>query len=627
MSLKKKLSIIFSLVVTAILLLNNTLYYYSTRDLLREDQEKQMTTLAKQLSIAIEHAQYSSLFVEDLIGEKLRVAAIAAQFSLDPNIEKVTNEQLVELSEKIGISYITLLKQEKDDIKGVRSSDPKERDLSTKEWGYWYTAFQQLFELKNVTIQEGQKLPNYWSGPIDVSTSDPNHLDKWGYYFDGTTDYIINPYVRDKQMVDFIRNIGPDSIVDKALQNSKVLLEITGFNPQTFGYPAIYTEQNGQKFIEVGNKEIQFGTYSYNEKRDIQSVRESVTTGQIVSYHATINGKEVYKSFIPEITNRPYVIGVVTDYSIIQEALNKQVLLHIMISIGVLMLVYCSGYILASYIVKPINRILKKVNEIADGNFGAQLSLNRKDELGVLSERVNTMSTNLENYKRAEEMMIKSEKLAIAGQLAVGVAHEIRNPLTSLKGFVHLMKNGESGNIKYLDVMTSELNRIELIVSEMLVLAKPQAISFKMKDLNDIMQDVIALIEPQANMNNIEIDLKNDLQNVLVECDENQLKQVFINTLKNALEAMPNGGKINVWIKQMEDRILVRIVDYGCGIPKERMSKLGEPFYTTKEKGTGLGLMISHKIIENHQGCMNIDSEVDKGTVVDIMLPIYHTSM
>ncbi|MEX2104253.1 MAG: histidine kinase dimerization/phospho-acceptor domain-containing protein, partial [Bacilli bacterium] len=500
MSLKKKLSIIFSLVVTAILLLNNTLYYYSTRDLLREDQEKQTTTLAKQLSIAIEHAQYSSLFVEDLIGEKLRVAAIAAQFFLDPDIEKVTNEQLVELSEKIGISYITLLKQEKDDIKGVKSSDPKERDLSTKEWGYWYTAFQQLFEHKNVTIPEGQKLPYYWSGPIDVSSSDPNHIDKWGYYYDGTTNYIINPYVRDKQIMDLERKIGPESIVDKAMFNSNVYIEITGFNPRTFGYPPVYTEQNEQKFVEIGNKAIQFGDYSFKDERDIQSVRESVKIGKTVSYHATTNGKEVYKSFIPVTTNNPYVIGIVTDYNIIQETLNKQCILHIEISIFVLIVVYCSGYVLASYIVNPINRILKKVNEIADGNFGDRVSLNRKDELGILSERVNTMSLNLENYKKAEEMMVKSEKLAIAGQLAAGVAHEIRNPLTSLKGFVHLMKNGDGSNHKYLDVMTSELNRIEMIVSEMLVLAKPQAISFKMKELKEIMQDVITLIETQANL-------------------------------------------------------------------------------------------------------------------------------
>lgn len=136
---------------------------------------------------------------------------------------------MIKISDKIGVSYITLLKKVADDIKGVKSSDPKERDMSTKDWGYWFLAFNQLFDDKNVTIPEGQKLNNYWAGPLNTSYTDPNHVDKWGYYYDGTTNYIINPYVRDNQIMNFKQKVGLETIVSK-----------------TFGKPPIYTETNGQ---------------------------------------------------------------------------------------------------------------------------------------------------------------------------------------------------------------------------------------------------------------------------------------------------------------------------------------------------------------------------------------------
>jgi len=409
MSLKKKLAIIFSFIVSIVLLVNNTLFYFYTRDLLQKDQIKQMESLAKQISIAIDHTQFGAEYVEDLIGEKLRVAALAAQFALDPNIENVTNEELTALSKKLGVSYITLMVKEEGDIRGVKSSDPKERDLSTKEWGYWYDAFQQLFAEKQVTIPEGQKLENYWAGPMNVSASDPNHVDKWGYYFDGSTNYIISPYMRDNQIMDFKAQIGPDSIVKKTLLEKHSLLDITGFNPRTFGYPPVYTEQNGQKFIELSNQAIQFGEYRYQDEEDVTAVRSATETGQVVSLVSYSGEYKILKSFIPVPAEDPYVIRIVSDYKVIDEVLNEQLLNNILISFIVLVFVFFISYFLAAYVVRPIHRISQKVNEIADGNIGAQVLVKRKDELGMLSQGVNTMSTNLLKY--TNELKDKNEEI------------------------------------------------------------------------------------------------------------------------------------------------------------------------------------------------------------------------
>ncbi|MFC4769428.1 PAS domain S-box protein [Effusibacillus consociatus] len=227
--------------------------------------------------------------------------------------------------------------------------------------------------------------------------------------------------------------------------------------------------------------------------------------------------------------------------------------------------------------------------------------------------------------KKAEELLQKSDKLSLVGQMAAGVAHEIRNPLTALRGFVQLLQSQTqtADHQQYFQVMLTELDRINFIVNEFLYLAKPQAVNFQRKDLNMMLLDVISLLDGQAILNNVQIktDFSSDIP--YITCEENQLKQVFVNILKNAIEAMPTGGNIEIQVKlQDRNQVSIRFIDQGMGIPPERIPKLGEPFYTTKEKGTGLGLMVSYKIIQEHRGNITIDSEVDKGTVVEITLPV-----
>ncbi|WP_018130663.1 ATP-binding protein [Effusibacillus pohliae] len=231
---------------------------------------------------------------------------------------------------------------------------------------------------------------------------------------------------------------------------------------------------------------------------------------------------------------------------------------------------------------------------------------------------------DITELKKAEELLRKSDKLAVAGQLAAGIAHEIRNPLTSLRGFVQLLQKGVNKEA-YTDVMLSEIDRMDSIIREFLILAKPHATSFKLTNMTALLEQTVTLFNSQAIMKNVQIRSLLEPDIPLVMCDANQLKQVFINILQNAIDSMPNGGVIQIVAKaEPPDQILIRFVDSGIGIPQERLEKLGEPFYSTKEKGTGLGLMISYKIIEEHNGKIKIESEVCKGTVVEIVIPIGH---
>ncbi|OIK15411.1 hypothetical protein BIV60_09675 [Bacillus sp. MUM 116] len=234
-----------------------------------------------------------------------------------------------------------------------------------------------------------------------------------------------------------------------------------------------------------------------------------------------------------------------------------------------------------------------------------------------ISERINA---DLDR-KRTEELLINSEKLSVAGQLAAGIAHEVRNPLTAIKGFLQLL-NVNHEQKDYLDIIHSEINRIEMILTELLVIAKPQAMKTVKTNIRELIEGVKTLINTQAIMTNVQIETVYSPTLPEIICDENQLKQVFINFLKNSLEAMPSGGKISIQSECMnQNEIIIRCIDTGSGIPPEHLKRIGEPFFTTKEKGTGLGLLISKKIIENHHGKIQIDSG-EKGTSIAVILPI-----
>jgi len=230
---------------------------------------------------------------------------------------------------------------------------------------------------------------------------------------------------------------------------------------------------------------------------------------------------------------------------------------------------------------------------------------------------------DLTERKQAEELLIRSEKLSVIGRLAAGVAHEIRNPLTSLRGFTQLLRRElDLDRYYYIDTMLSELDRINYIVNDFMSLSKPQLVAYRNLDIAETLRSVLLFLESEAVLHNITIHWAANGELPPVRCDEHRMKQVFLNVLKNAIDAMPNGGGIYLSAEASDGDLLVRIRDEGAGMPKELIDRLGDPFFTTKSDGTGLGLMICHRIMEAHHGSLRFASEPGVGTTVDIRLPI-----
>lgn len=234
---------------------------------------------------------------------------------------------------------------------------------------------------------------------------------------------------------------------------------------------------------------------------------------------------------------------------------------------------------------------------------------------------LSAISRDITEQKKTEELLIRSEKLAMVGEMAAGVAHEVKNPLTVISGFVQMMQQDKQYE-QYANYMLTELHRINLIMSEFLVLAKPQAIKFQSVQLKTLFDELFVLYDSQYMYSNVKMNvmIEDNLPNV--QCEPNQLKQVLINLMKNAIEAIEENGTIQIQILAADQWVIIEVKDNGCGIPAHVLKQVYDPFFTTKDEGTGLGLMVTQGIIDNHQGHLEIISKEKVGTTVKIFLPI-----
>lgn len=265
-----------------------------------------------------------------------------------------------------------------------------------------------------------------------------------------------------------------------------------------------------------------------------------------------------------------------------------------------------------------------------EGSIGEIHYLAVLNPICINGETVEVIGTAIDitSEKKREKQVQQMEKLSVVGELAAGIAHEIRNPLTSLKGFAKIIKESVSDQklIPYLDIMLDEMDRINQIVNEFMFIAKPnENVHFQYVNFSKLVADCIHFMEPQANLKSLKIEY-GVKKEIILNCDRNQMKQVLINLLQNAIEATENNGYfIGVSLEEVgESSVMVTVSDKGCGISESRFKRLFEPFYSTKEKGTGLGLLTCKRIIDLHQGSIDIESQPGEGTTIRIVLPRNH---
>ena len=222
-------------------------------------------------------------------------------------------------------------------------------------------------------------------------------------------------------------------------------------------------------------------------------------------------------------------------------------------------------------------------------------------------------------------ILLQTDRFHLISELSASVAHEIRNPLTVTNGFMQLLSQSESIPVKeksYIDYSLQELSRAEKIVSDFLVFSKPQSNNMVYSNFEEETEYAKNVLLPYAHMHKVDIELTfhNSLNK---NYDKNQIQQCLINLYKNGIEAMKeNGGILSIDVSEQKSEILIKIKDSGVGMTREEVSRLGKPYYSTKEKGTGLGMLMVYGSIQKIRGHIQVESEKGKGTTFSISIPI-----
>jgi signal transduction histidine kinase len=287
--------------------------------------------------------------------------------------------------------------------------------------------------------------------------------------------------------------------------------------------------------------------------------------------------------------------------------------------------------VLTFLIQRPLVELQQKIAELGEGNLDVSVSFARRnDEIGDLGRNFNHMVSQLRETRQEVErlhrtQMSRAEHLATLGELATGLAHEIRNPLAGIAGVIEIIGRdlpASSPARPVVKEVRQEIARINNIVTDLLQTARPHPPQMHKSDLNVTVEHAVMLGRQQARSKSIEIALHKDPSLPDVEHDSDQIHQVMLNLLLNASQAIEGTGTITVMLAHDHDFAIVEVADTGRGIAPEHLPNIFRPFYTTKGDGTGLGLSLARRTVEDHRGTITVRSRADKGTTFTVRLPL-----
>ncbi|MDY6793561.1 MAG: ATP-binding protein [Thermodesulfobacteriota bacterium] len=277
--------------------------------------------------------------------------------------------------------------------------------------------------------------------------------------------------------------------------------------------------------------------------------------------------------------------------------------------------------LVSSYLASRVNVIKNGLNRIQK-DFKYRISP-MKGEVGEIVSAINEMAFSLTKRKKLEDQLQRAQRLAAIGEMAAGVAHEIRNPLTSVKGFVQLIGEDLEENdrkLEYIQIVVKEVDRLNKIINELLDYAGSSSLQRVVTDINKVMDNTLLLLNFEAIKPKIHIKKKYNYDLPIIPIDEEQVKQVFLNLVINSTQAIEAEGEITIETAMSKNGKFVKVIihDTGMGIEEKNIKRIFDPFFTTKERGTGLGLAVVQKIVEMHGGHIEVESRPGLGTTFTV---------
>ena len=318
-------------------------------------------------------------------------------------------------------------------------------------------------------------------------------------------------------------------------------------------------------------------------------------------------------------------LGIRED-SLIETLKRGRAITYPLILLAILLGIIAS-LILSRLITEPLNRIIEFTKVLGRGEYGTKVEVRSSDEIGYLARNFNTLSMQLKTAKEKMEEaytythLLQAEKISSIGQISAGLAHELKNPMTTLKMMFQAFKEQPDMTREDAEVISNEVDKIDTILTNFLGFVKQKDFHFSEVNLNELIQRVLSLATFDIENNGISV--HKDMLDALpaVRADRALLEQVFLNLVLNAVQAMPDGGEIRISGKSDDRFAEVMIWDKGCGIPSDMRARIFDPFFTTKDDGTGLGLSIAYNIIKSHGGNLFCNSNECAGTVFTVRLP------
>jgi signal transduction histidine kinase len=348
------------------------------------------------------------------------------------------------------------------------------------------------------------------------------------------------------------------------------------------------------------------------------------------SYIAIPNREECFGCHSPEIP----VVGILeiqfddTATASLLQKFQKKGILIAFAALAVLILIILRLF--EKIINRPLTRLKEHMRKIQNGNLSEQMRLSKQDEIGDLTQHFNAMVKKLEAANQEIEELHKQQMeraghLASLGELAAGLAHEIKNPIAGIKGSLEIIAERTAPEDPKKEIFAEILrqtDRIHAIVKDLLQYAKPKKLDITPTDPHICIQEAINLARPQVQHKEIDFRFHGTPSDLTLSCDAHKLQEVILNLLLNSIDAIEGKGTITVSVEPPQDNeVTIVITDDGKGIKPQHLPQLFHPFFTTRREGTGLGLSITHQIIASHQGRIEVKSEEDIGTAFYIHLP------
>ena len=294
-------------------------------------------------------------------------------------------------------------------------------------------------------------------------------------------------------------------------------------------------------------------------------------------------------------------------------------------------------FVITMRMTKPIERLTLAAKRIEGGDLQYRVSIHRDDEIGTLAAAFDQMAERLmereRELKESQNILRRADRLSSLGLLTAGLAHEIRNPLVAIRTFTQLLpERYDDAEFRegFQGLALKEVDRICGLITDLLSFARPSRPNVAEENLNDVVESIARILETEAKEKGVEITREFSANLPKAWIDREQMKQVFMNLILNAIQAMKEGGSIYISTRpyfkneggEPEQFVQVEIRDTGVGIPEENLDHIFDPFFTSKDEGSGLGLSISHQIVQEHGGYVTVESKIGAGTAFFINLPV-----